>query len=266
MVRGSIKLLSLGILFVLVTVGCGQRDTGGGTEGPPDEASKGKTGGVETTISGPASGADGSQEATVGSSPETGQQAPGGMAHGGLGMATGTIMGHARAAPPKGPAPLTVQFLGDATGDIASTRWEFGDGSGADEPEPRHTYQEPGVYRATFTTTGKDGWVDQASVKVTVLPPSGKELVGWPSVRLTSPGRDHQNLRGTVEVAVEASQNVAKVEYYLGAKPLRTETAAPFAWKWDTRKERSTMYYLTAVAYDAQGRIDVSDVMVSIGN
>lgn len=182
-----------------------------------------------------------------------------------MGMLTG-VMGHARAAPPKGPAPFTVQFLGDAVGDIASTRWEFGDGSGADEPEPRHTYQEPGVYRATFTTTGKDGWVDQASVKVTVLPPSGEELVGWPSVRLISPDRDHQNLRGTVEVAVEASENVAKVEYYLGAKLLRTETAAPFAWSWDTRKERNTMYYLTAVAYDARGRIDVSGLMVSIGN
>jgi hypothetical protein len=212
--------------------------------------------------------APGAQETATADETATPPPSPTAVAGGGMGgMGPGmAVMGHARVTPTEGPAPLTVEFFADAIGDVASTRWEFGDGTGSDEMEPRHTYQAPGVYRATFTVTDRDGWVDQSSVRVTVLPASGEELVGWPSVRLTSPDGNHQTLRGTVEAAVEASENVVRVEYYLGPKLLRTETAAPFAWRWDTRAERNAMYYLTAVAYDAEGRLDISSVMVNVEN
>lgn len=148
---------------------------------------------------------------------------------------------------------------------MAAVRWEFGDGEGSDQFEPAHTYPAPGVYRATFSATGTDGWVDQASVKVTVLPDSGEALPG-PSLELTEPGRDHQDLRGTVELAVAASDDVVRVEYYLGPRLLRAARDAPFGWRWETGSEPNGMYYLTAVAYARAGRIDLSQRMVSIAN
>ncbi|GEM45953.1 CAP domain-containing protein [Deinococcus cellulosilyticus] len=49
-------------------------------------------------------------------------------------------------------APAVVQFVAEADELFpAGTRfsWNFGDGTGSEEPNPRHTYYKPGNYRAT---------------------------------------------------------------------------------------------------------------------
>jgi hypothetical protein len=50
----------------------------------------------------------------------------------------------------EGEAPLTVQFEADVEGGTAPLKykWTFGDGQESAEPNPKHTYEKPGEYRA----------------------------------------------------------------------------------------------------------------------
>jgi len=71
----------------------------------------------------------------------------------------------------EGQAPLTVNFMNQSTGDIASYFWDFGDGNVSGDANPQHTYQNPGEYNATLTVTGTDGSFDTASETIRVSPP-----------------------------------------------------------------------------------------------
>lgn len=74
-------------------------------------------------------------------------------------------------APPSGAAPLTVQFdSSQTTGDIATYRWQFGDGSESTDANPSHTYQANGTYTVTLEVTGADGVTSSAQQTVTVSP------------------------------------------------------------------------------------------------
>jgi PKD repeat protein len=54
--------------------------------------------------------------------------------------------------------PLLVQFRANATGDISSYSWTFGDGIGTStEVDPQYTYASGGDYSITLTLTGTDG-------------------------------------------------------------------------------------------------------------
>ncbi|MFZ1753612.1 MAG: PQQ-dependent sugar dehydrogenase, partial [Caldilineaceae bacterium] len=63
----------------------------------------------------------------------------------------------AQAAVTSGPPPLEVQFVGsnshDPDGDRLTLRWDFGDGESTSEHNPIHTYETPGVYRATLAVS-----------------------------------------------------------------------------------------------------------------
>lgn len=58
----------------------------------------------------------------------------------------------ATANPRSGPAPLTVFFEGSAWGGSGQLRfrWDFGDGNSSSDESPKHTYQFPGTFNATF--------------------------------------------------------------------------------------------------------------------
>ncbi len=74
----------------------------------------------------------------------------------------------------KGVAPLEVQFQGDASrdpdGELASLRWDFGDGATSEEANPVHRYEAPGRYEAVLTVTDGEGLSAQDRVQVTVEP------------------------------------------------------------------------------------------------
>lgn len=81
----------------------------------------------------------------------------------------------AHAAPPavsiqasatRGPAPLTVTLT--ASGDLATYRWDLGDGSIADGPSVQHAYG-PGRFVARVTATAPSGETSQAQVAITSL-------------------------------------------------------------------------------------------------
>ena len=66
----------------------------------------------------------------------------------------------AEADPDEGPPPLTVRFVGyveEEQGGPWRYHWDFGDGTGADERNVSHTYQDEGDYTAVLTATDQDG-------------------------------------------------------------------------------------------------------------
>jgi len=73
-----------------------------------------------------------------------------------------------------GESPLTVQFTNATTGDIAALRWEFGDGLTSDEPNPVHTYTDPGQYSPRLIVTSVYGAESKSAqaLSITVKPPT----------------------------------------------------------------------------------------------
>lgn len=57
--------------------------------------------------------------------------------------------------PPSGDAPLTVSFVGSASGGTPPYvySWSFGDGSTSTAATTGHVYQNPGTYQATFSVS-----------------------------------------------------------------------------------------------------------------
>jgi PKD repeat protein len=70
-----------------------------------------------------------------------------------------------------GPAPLTVNFKGNATdhdGNVTSYGWEFGDRTTSSQLNPVHAYSKPGIYTAVFSATDDKGAVREAALTITV--------------------------------------------------------------------------------------------------
>jgi len=61
------------------------------------------------------------------------------------------------AEPESGAEPLTVQFIDQSKGDIASWSWDFGDGQTSKEHNPIHTYDNASHYTVSLTVTGSGG-------------------------------------------------------------------------------------------------------------
>ncbi|MCC4769941.1 PKD domain-containing protein [Methanosarcina sp. DH2] len=71
-----------------------------------------------------------------------------------------------------GPYPLTVQFM-DNSIYAESVEWDFGDGSGSNERNPVHTYEEHGLYTVTLGASGNETTVNktvEAFINVTIQP------------------------------------------------------------------------------------------------
>ncbi|NWG17434.1 MAG: PKD domain-containing protein, partial [Chloroflexi bacterium] len=70
-----------------------------------------------------------------------------------------------------GDAPLTVQFINQSTGQIQSYAWDLGDGETSTDPNPLHTFAQPGNYTVTLTVIGPGGQnTAQAVITVTQKP------------------------------------------------------------------------------------------------
>lgn len=94
--------------------------------------------------------------------------------------------------------------------------------------------------------------VDNGSPAASIASPSGGALVS-----------------ATISVTVNASDavGVTRVELYRGAALVGTDTAAPYAFDWDTRTAAAGAHTLTAKAYDAVGNVATSaGVSVTVDN
>ncbi|WP_326799408.1 ThuA domain-containing protein [Streptomyces sp. NBC_01808] len=70
-----------------------------------------------------------------------------------------------------GPAPLDVAFSSegshDPDGDELTYAWDLGDGTTSDEPDPTHTYTEPGEYTAQLTVSDPSGRSSSSNITIT---------------------------------------------------------------------------------------------------
>lgn len=99
------------------------------------------------------------------------------------------------AQPTAGPAPLEVVFTGDRStdsdGQINRYTWHFGDGAIEHlEPNPRHTFTEPGLYHVVMLAEDARGGVGITSLVVTVRPPFNQPPIAslYTSARVLAPG------------------------------------------------------------------------------
>jgi len=62
------------------------------------------------------------------------------------------------ASPTAGPAPLTVSFINQSSGNITSYQWDFGDGNTSSAQNPVHTYTSSGTYSVFLVVSGPGGY------------------------------------------------------------------------------------------------------------
>jgi hypothetical protein len=81
--------------------------------------------------------------------------------------------------PPIPAGGLGVHFRDLSDGYPSSRHWDFGDGSGSDEADPRKIYALPGDYTVTLTVANSWG-TDQITKTIRVVEPSHDRPVGRP--------------------------------------------------------------------------------------
>ncbi|BAS27042.1 PKD domain-containing protein [Limnochorda pilosa] len=91
----------------------------------------------------------------------------------------------------------------DPDGEVAAWSWSFGDGATSDEPNPTHTYAEPGIYHVRLEVTDDLGAVGApASVSLAVGTPEAP-VTGFASAEL---GPGEGSFDALDEVGVEAEK------------------------------------------------------------
>ncbi|NDJ62602.1 MAG: PKD domain-containing protein, partial [Chloroflexi bacterium] len=133
---------------------------------------------------------------------------------------------------------LTVEFVNESSGPVATYRWSFGDGAASDQASPVHTYVEGGVYTVTLTVVGADGIsTDETSTQIEVIgrieevPPElpGQIEPGSLNAAPVVPAFNRERLRGVYESGLERG-NRAQVFAWAGDDVLqRAGVLTPFA-------------------------------------
>ena len=75
------------------------------------------------------------------------------------------------ASPTEGPAPLTVQFTDNSTGNVSSWLWDFGDESTSTAQNPSHKYETSGEYTVSLIVSNEffsDTIIKQNYISVSV--------------------------------------------------------------------------------------------------
>lgn len=102
-----------------------------------------------------------------------------------------------------------------------------------------------------------------------LFPAGGPPDVTVPSVSITAPASG-STVSGTVAVSASASDNsgiVTLVEFFVDGVLKSSDTAAPWAFSWDTRTAANGSHTLTAKAYDPSNNVGASaSVPVTVSN
>lgn len=85
-----------------------------------------------------------------------------------------------------------------------------------------------------------------------------------PTVAINTPA-DASKVSGTVLISLDAFDNVGitKIEFYINGVLTAVETAAPYAYSWDTSALASGTYTIMAKAYDAAGNVGQSGTITT---
>jgi len=144
----------------------------------------------------------------------------------------------------------------------------------AKRPDLPNTTIESLLYASAkdLGTTGRDttyGWgrVDAAAAVAAAAAAAPAADTTAPTVSIGSPAGS-ASVSGTVTVDVTASDNVgvARVELSVGGSTVGIDSAAPFAFAWDTSGVANGSQSLVATAYDAAGNRASSTVTVNVAN
>lgn len=112
-------------------------------------------------------------------------------------------------SPVSGPAPLTVQYTDQSTGNANTWLWDLGDGTRNTTQNPIHTYAKDGMYTVTLTVSSAHGDSDSEEklnyIRVGKSPVSGSLPLspGWNFVSvpgILAPGYDTAKIFQQVEV------------------------------------------------------------------
>jgi chitodextrinase len=161
-------------------------------------------------------------------------------------LRSGTALAASASADPKsGPAPLSVNFSGRATGGIPpyAYKWSFGDGQTSSSQNPSHTYSAPGNFTAILTV--KD------SQNATATDSSAITVAGFPSP-----------LRASASASPESGPAPLSVSFSGGA----TGGTPPYSYHWSfgdgqsSNNENATHTYTTAGTYAATLTVRDSDL------
>lgn len=145
----------------------------------------------------------------------------------------------------------------------------------AKRPDLPNTTIESLLYASAkdLGAAGRDttyGWgrVDAAAAVAAAAAAAPAADTTPPSVAIASPASGN-SVAGTVTVDVSASDNVgvARVELSVGGSTIGIDSAAPFAFAWDTTSVANGSRSLLATAYDAAGnRASSAAVTVNVAN
>jgi PKD repeat protein len=81
------------------------------------------------------------------------------------------LLAWADGTPEEGSAPLAVEFKADIEGGTPPLKytWSFGDGTpDSNEPNPKHTYEKAGKYRADLSVADSAGDSDSDYIEIEV--------------------------------------------------------------------------------------------------
>jgi fibronectin type 3 domain-containing protein len=88
-----------------------------------------------------------------------------------------------------------------------------------------------------------------------------------PSIAISTPA-DNATVSNVVGIKADASDNVgvSKVEFFVGGALVSTDTAAPYAYDWDSKTTVNGNVTLSAKAYDVAGNSTTDSTQVKVAN
>lgn len=80
--------------------------------------------------------------------------------------------------------PLNVKFISNSS-NVASSVWDFGDGTFTTNKDPSHFYSLPGTYKAKLSVTGTGGCKQELEKNIIIKGPTG--IIEYDSIKLCKP-------------------------------------------------------------------------------
>jgi hypothetical protein len=166
--------------------------------------------------------------------------------------------------PSQGLVNQPVQCFAYASGGIPPYRflWDFGDGTGSNDEDPAHSYNQPGTYQITVTITDQGNITDTKSSSITIRPNDTTP----PSIQLIHPyggcfvnnqmlfSMDPILIFGPVNITIDAVDDtgpVVAINWYLNDEKILFPTQKSMRWRWDERY--FGRFDIDIVAFDAAG-------------
>ena len=106
------------------------------------------------------------------------------------------------ASPTSGFAPLTVSFTDLSTNSPSSWSWDFGDGTTSTEPNPVHTYGNPGIYDVSLTVTNDFGSDTEIKYEFINVTENTQTAMHVQSILVTQTSAGGPNLVAFAEVTI----------------------------------------------------------------